>query len=107
MVNGNILAARTFISTFIALSVSARVELRSSVQPTPLSVPGVTPSDEILLTSDHVLNFLQLAIRTCQRAAGEDNKTAREAWVKLNVWYVSKGGYLTNPEVRKVFGMLS
>jgi hypothetical protein len=65
-------------------------------------VPDVIPTDEVTLTNDHVVNFLQLAVRTCQRAAGEESKAAREAWVKLNVWYVSKGGHLTNPEVRKV-----
>ena len=102
LLNGNVLAARTFISIFVALGTSARPALRSPVQPTPLPVPGATPPDEVTLTSDHVVNFLQLAVRTCQRAVGGDSKAAREAWVKLNVWYVSKGGYLTNPEVRKV-----
>jgi golgi to ER traffic protein 4 len=58
--------------------------------------------DEILVTDDSLLNFAQLMVRTVQRAAGAQNKTAREAWVRLCGTYQARGGILTHPEVRAV-----
>ncbi|KAH8118144.1 hypothetical protein DFH11DRAFT_1504154 [Phellopilus nigrolimitatus] len=98
LLNGNILAARTFITHFISLSSSARPSLRSALAPAPLPVPS-SDSDEIVFTSDQVLNFLQLAVRTCQRAQG--NKKAQEAWVRLCGTYLSRGGVLATTDVRK------
>lgn len=71
------------------------------MQPTPLPVPGSNGA-EVVLTSDSVLNFVQLAVPTCQRAQGDRNKPVREAWVRLAGTYLSKGGVLAQPEVRKV-----
>jgi len=63
--------------------------------------------DEILVTNDSLLNFAQLAVRTVQRAAGAQNKTAREAWVRLCGTYQSRGGVLAQPEVRLVLNELA
>lgn len=59
-------------------------------------------NDEIWFTTDSVLNFAQLAVRACQRAQGDKNKPMREAWVRLCGTYLSRGGVLAKPEVRKV-----
>lgn len=76
----------------------------SSVQPSPIAVgkghDGLL--DEIILTKDPIVNWAQLAVRTCQRAQGEKNKAMREAWVRLCGTYQSKGGLLAAREVRKV-----
>ncbi|KAL5526657.1 hypothetical protein ACEPAF_8381 [Sanghuangporus sanghuang] len=102
LLNGNILAARTFITHFISLATSAAPSLRSGLAPAPLPVPPSTGgSDEIIFTTDQVLNFLQLAVRTCQRAQGTENKKAQEAWIRLCGTYLSKGGVLAGSGVRK------
>ncbi|TDL25625.1 cytoplasmic protein [Rickenella mellea] len=108
--NGNILAARTFLSNFISLSTTAKPSLLSSLTSTPLQLTiAGSPSegDEIVLTTDPTLNFLQLAVRTCQRAQGDRNKQVREAWIRLCGTYQSKGGLLAKPEVRMVLSELS
>ncbi|KAG6877318.1 hypothetical protein C0993_008656 [Termitomyces sp. T159_Od127] len=84
--NGNILAARTFISTF-----SASVPKNTTV---------TVGDDELVLTKDQVVNFAQIAVVTCQRAQGEKNKLMRESWVRLCGTYQSRGGVLALPEVR-------
>ena len=86
--NGNILAARTFISAF-----SAGVPRNTTV---------TVGDDEVVLTKDQVVNFAQLAVVTCQRAQGEKNKLMRESWVRLCGTYQSRGGVLALPEVRAV-----
>ena len=98
--NGNILAARTFIIHFVSLALSSQPTLRSPIQSDPISIPG--SSDEITFTTNQALNFLQLAVRTCQRAHGAANKKCQEAWVRLSGTYLSKGGVLAQPEVRMV-----
>ncbi|CAL1716132.1 unnamed protein product [Somion occarium] len=107
--NGNILAARTFLNHFLAQITSKHPELVSSVQSSPISVgkPQNGGNDEIILTKDPVLNFAQLAVRTCQRAQGDKNKGMREAWVRLCGTYQSRGGILARPEVRKVLAELA
>jgi hypothetical protein len=108
LLNGNILAAHTFITHFTVTIVSRSPSLRSSSQPTPLPLgPSDTTSGEVILTTDSVLNFSQLAVLTCQRAQGDRNKVARESWVRLCGTYQSKGGILTTPEVRKALQELS
>ncbi|GJJ08722.1 hypothetical protein Clacol_002941 [Clathrus columnatus] len=94
---GNILAARTFLSHFLSQLLTVRPDILA--EKTPL-ILGET-SDEIYVTTDQVLNFLQLAIRTCQRAQGDKNKTIREAWVRLCGSYQSKGGLMSEPVMRK------
>lgn len=102
--NGNILAARSFLNQFVAQATSKNPALISSVQSTPIPVgkPQGDRIDEIILTTDSALNWAQLALRTCQRAQGDKNKTMREAWVRLCGTYQSKGGLLATPEVRRV-----
>ncbi|KAJ8520568.1 hypothetical protein ONZ45_g2644 [Pleurotus djamor] len=95
LLNGNILAARTFITHFVSL-IPTSVHLPST---TPITVK---PSSEVILTSDAVLNFAQMAVLTCQRAQGDKNKAMREAWVRLCGTYQSKGGVLALPDIRKV-----
>ncbi|KAL5525867.1 hypothetical protein ACEPAG_7204 [Sanghuangporus baumii] len=102
LLNGNILAARTFITHFVSLATSATPSLWSGLAPTPLPVPSSTGgSDEVIFTTDQVLNFLQLAVRTCQRAQGTESRKAQEFWIRLCGTYLSKGGVLAEPGVRK------
>ena len=63
---------------------------------------GAQPQDEVVFTTEPVLNFAQLAVRACQRAQGEKNRTMREAWVRLCGTYQSRGGLVAHREVRKV-----
>lgn len=98
LLEGNILAAHTFLSHFLAQLLSSRPAILA--EQTPLIIDAT--SDEIFVTTDQVLNFLQLAIRTCQRAQGDKNKTVREAWVRLCGTYQSKGGLMASPAMRKV-----
>lgn len=90
--NGNILAARTFITHFT-----------SALPKDPQSphIP-VGSSDEVIFTKDSVVNFAQIAVLTCQRAQGDKNKVMRESWVRLCGTYQSRGGVLASPEVRNV-----
>ncbi|KAI0749312.1 hypothetical protein C8Q80DRAFT_616449 [Daedaleopsis nitida] len=101
--NGNILASRTFVVHFVSQLTSRRPSLLSSHQPAPIPVgkPGEGEQDEIVFTTEPAVNFAQLAVRACQRAQGEKNKTMREAWVRLCGTYQSKGGLIANREVRK------
>ena len=91
LLNGNILASRTFLAALI-----------SYISPTGATLPVGADGDEILVTDDSLLNFAQLAVRTVQRAAGAQNRTVREAWVRLCGTYQSRGGVLAQPEVRSV-----
>lgn len=101
--NGNILAARTFLTHFVAQCTSKHPELISVKDSTiPIGKADSGQADEIAFTNDPVLNFTQLAVRTCQRAQGDKNKAIREAWVRLCGTYQSKGGILAKPEIRRV-----
>lgn len=71
----------------------------------PISLPIGSPDElkgEVILTTDPVLNFCQLAVLTCQRAQGDRSKPIRDSWVRLCGTYQSKGGVLASPEVRAV-----
>lgn len=100
---GNVLGARSFLSQFLSLLVSSHPEILA--EPTPITM-AVTPSgsDEIIPTTDHVLNFLQLAIRVCQRGAIglPQSKRVQEVWVRLCGSYQSRRGVLTQPYYREV-----
>jgi len=50
---------------------------------------------------------VQLAVRSVQRAAGAQNRTAREAWIRLCGTYQSRGGILSHPDVRLVLTELA
>ena len=91
LLNGNVLASRAFLAGYI-----------SYISPSGETLPVGTAGDEVLLTEDSLLNFAQLAVRSVQRAAGAQNKSAREAWVRLCGTYQSRGGVLAHPEVRSV-----
>ncbi|KAH8977481.1 cytoplasmic protein [Lactarius hatsudake] len=79
LLNGNILAARTSLGAFISY---------------------------ITFTPDPLLNFAQLAVRSVQRATGAQNKTAREAWIRLCGTYQSRSALLAQPEIRVVLDEL-
>ena len=100
---GNVLGARSFLSQFLSLLVSSHPEILA--EPTPITMT-VTPSgsDEIIPTTDHILNFLQLAIRACQRGAIglPQSKQVQEVWVRLCGSYQSRRGVLTQPHYREV-----
>ena len=93
--NGNILAARTFIKYFTA-GVPSSLRLESD------SVISVGEKDTVIMTKDSLLNFAQMAILTCQRAQGDQNKVMREGWVRLCGTYQSKIAQLATPEMRSV-----
>jgi hypothetical protein len=100
---GNVSGARSFLSHFLSLLVSTHPEILA--EPTPITIT-VTPSgsDEIIPTTDFVLNFLQLAIRVCQRGAIglPQNKQGQEIWVRLCASYQSRRGVLAQPYYREV-----
>ncbi|GAA5981882.1 hypothetical protein JCM11641_001930 [Rhodosporidiobolus odoratus] len=72
-----ILAARTFLSHFLSLSLTAYPSLRvvSFPYPPPTSALAKSspslPSDELIVTKLASLNFLQLAVRAVQAGVGE------------------------------------
>ncbi|KAI0050506.1 cytoplasmic protein [Auriscalpium vulgare] len=100
--NGNVLAARAFMSEF--LSLLPQIPPFRSDRQQPLAISA---DDEIVWTEVRELNFLQLAIRVIQRAQGTGSKAAREAWVRLCGTYQSRGGVLAQPEVRVVLNELA
>jgi hypothetical protein len=102
--NGNILAARVFITHLVSQFAASRVDFISSLQasPIPINMSQTGAADEIIFTTDSLANFAQLAVRTCQRSQGDKNKAMREAWVRLCGSYQSKGGLLAVKEVRQV-----
>lgn len=104
LLNGNILAARTFLSQLVSQFASSRADFVSPYQPStiPVGSPVNGHRDEVMLTKDSLVNFAQLAVRTCQRAQGDKNKAVREAWVRLCGTYQSRGGPLAAKEVRQV-----
>ena len=93
--NGNILAARTFIQYFTAgVPLSLRLDSDSEI--------SVGEKDKVIMTKDPLLNFAQMAILTCQRAQGDQNKVMREGWVRLCGTYQAKIAQLATPEMRSV-----
>ncbi|EUC57615.1 cytoplasmic protein [Rhizoctonia solani AG-3 Rhs1AP] len=96
LLNTSILAARTFLTTFIGLLLASpqRATLLNQHFPDPVALksPDSDP-DEVQITTDPTLNFLQLAIQTCQRAGWgpeartpeeeKHNRVSREAWLRL------------------------
>ncbi|TEB27088.1 cytoplasmic protein [Coprinellus micaceus] len=97
--NGSILAAKAFIKQFAK-------GLPASILSTATSVP-VSDSDEVIMTSESLVNFSQLAVVTCQRAQGDKSKVPRESWVRLCGTYQSRGGPLALPEVRRSLGEIA
>ena len=93
--NGNILAARTFMKYFTA-GVPSSLRLDSD------SVVSVGEKDQVIMTKDSLLNFAQMAILTCQRAQGDQNKVMRESWIRLCGTYQGRVAQLATPEMRSV-----
>ncbi|EJD06751.1 cytoplasmic protein [Fomitiporia mediterranea MF3/22] len=94
LLNGNVLAARTFITHLL------------SPNPLPvISSSSAGGTDEVIFTTDSLLNFLQLAVRTCQRAQGAgtspENRKAQEAWVRLCGTYLGRNSVLAQNPIRK------
>ena len=106
LLNVNILAARIFLTQFISLAIKIQPSLKSSLQPTPIGFPvqgaASSDTDEIIFTTDSTLNFLQLAVRLCQRAQADRSKQAREAWIRLCGIYQNKGGVFAQGPVKEV-----
>lgn len=94
LLNGNILAARAFITKFVSLLPQSEL----------ISSPPLQAGDsvELVQTKDGLINFCQAAVLLCQRANGDRNKVMRESWVRLCGTYQSRGGVLAHPEVRKI-----
>ncbi|KAF8339667.1 uncharacterized protein EI90DRAFT_3037413 [Cantharellus anzutake] len=93
----NILCSRIILSKFIGLLSQSRPTLL--LHP-PLPLPL---DDEVLVTSDPALNFLQLLIRVCQRGeqsppSSSQPLPARTAWLKLVAQYKS-----SSPVISEVF----
>lgn len=97
LLNGNILAARTFITHFTSA-------LPKDLQNSSISVGSL---HEIIMTKDAAVNFAQIAVLTCQRAQGEKGKVMRENWIRLCGTYQSRGGILASSEVRKALSELA
>lgn len=117
---GNILAARTFLTHFLALLIAARPAILARRDAITLpgggggGVNGASASasaaggggnvDEVYLTTDTTLNFLQLAVRTCQRAKNPapQGRQVQEMWVRLCGSYQSRRGLVAHPVYRQV-----
>ncbi|KAA1467149.1 cytoplasmic protein [Dentipellis sp. KUC8613] len=106
LVNGNILAARVFLSAYISLLPDTITGANGTSLPLTAKASG--EQDEVLyVRGQPLLTFSQLAVRTCQRAQGEHNKIAREAWVRLCGTFQSRGGVLAAPEVRQALNEIA
>lgn len=100
LVDGNISAARAFMSAFASSILASRPQLAT---PNTVSISRTGEmADDITITTDPLLNWAQLAVQTCQRAQGADNKPIREAWIRLCGTYQARGGPLAQPPVRQV-----
>jgi len=96
LLNGNIQAAKAFMKQYTA-SLPSTLKLKSSD-----STISVGQQDEVEMTKEPLVNFSQIAVLTCQRAQGDQNKIMRESWVRLCGTYQSKVGLLASPGMRKV-----
>ncbi|GAA5856034.1 hypothetical protein JCM8547_002949 [Rhodosporidiobolus lusitaniae] len=121
-----ILAARTFLSHFLALSLAAYPSLRvvSFPYPPPSSAlaksSSAPPADELIVTKLASLNFLQLTVRAAQAGIGEGvekTKVGNEIRVQrgagTKIWQSVLGRYerqvewLKVPEVKEATTALS
>lgn len=117
-----ILAARTFLSHFLALALAAYPSLRVVAFPFPppgtalaKSAAASANSDELLVTKLASLNFLQLAIQAVQVGVGESVDRVKvgnemrvqrgagtKAWQSLVARYEKQVSWLRIPEVKEV-----
>ncbi|KAG8943495.1 hypothetical protein FRC04_002846 [Tulasnella sp. 424] len=79
----NILAARTLLDKFISLLVVAKPDIL--IHKEPVAIGEGADRDEIWATNNHTLNFLQLAVRICQRGDSDAGaaREAKQAWIRL------------------------
>ncbi|KAK4703344.1 golgi to ER traffic protein 4, partial [Phenoliferia sp. Uapishka_3] len=116
-----ILPARVFLSHFLALSLAAYPDLSMTHFPFPPATSALAKSsqaesgDELYFTKLASLNFLQLAVRTCQAGSGEtiekvkqsdgSMKVAtgggRRAWTSLCTRYEKEVSWLKSGEARE------
>ncbi|BGP56716.1 hypothetical protein JCM8202_005807 [Rhodotorula sphaerocarpa] len=116
-----ILAARTFLSHFLALALAAYPSLRVVAFPFPppgtalaKSAAASANSDELLVTKLASLNFLQLAIQAVQVGVGESVDRVKvgnemrvqrgagtKAWQSLVARYEKQVSWLRIPEVKE------
>lgn len=101
---GNILAARAFLAHFLSLLITTKPAILAQPNPTTIQTTDSSTIDEIYATTDTTLNFLQLAIRICQRAKNPppQGKQAQELWVRLCGSYQSRRGLVSQPVYREV-----
>lgn len=117
-----ILAARTFLSHFLSSVLTANPSLLVVRFPYPppasplAKSSAVTEADELVVTKLASLNFLQLAVRTCQVGAGESVEAVtgtdgvkkeqkgqgRKAWTDLVKKYEKDVKWLKSPEAKEV-----
>lgn len=113
----SILAARVFLSHFIDSALTTYPQLRVVSFPfppagSPLAKEGSAATDELVVTKLASLNFLQLAVRTCQVGAGEQVEKGekgevvkgggRKAWTDLLKRYEREIKWLKSPEAKEV-----
>jgi len=104
----NILAARVFLSDFIAQLIRQQPSILSLSSPITLSSDN-SADDEIYITTDPTLNFLQLAIRTCQRGNGlsaDIQRQAKAAFIDLFRRYKTKSEIVGSPVMNKAAAQL-
>jgi len=108
----NILAARTFLETFLAIIRRTRPNFLAS--PDPITIPSLgtiseSKEDDLFVTSDYTINFLQLAIRACQRGNGKTStsqREARSAWVRLHSRYRGKNSFVSGEALTQAYTVL-
>ena len=100
----NILAATTFLKTFLSLLS------RSQPSMVPSSFPSTSDLPELYNTTSPTLNFLQLAVIAAQRAPGANTSAVQargtdggvpREWDSLCRRYV-RSGLVSSPEVQEV-----
>ncbi|GAA6030276.1 hypothetical protein JCM8097_009023 [Rhodosporidiobolus ruineniae] len=115
-----ILAARTFLSHFLALTLAAYPTLRAvSFTYPPAASPlakssSAPPSDELIVTKLASLNFLQLAVKAVQAGVGEGVEKVKvgnelrvqrgagtKVWQSLLARYEKQVAWLKAPEVKE------
>lgn len=78
----SIAPARTTLQIFLSLLLAANPSILLQRIPFPASKPG-QPDDEILFTTLPVANWLQLVVRSVQRAGAPGGDGGKAAWTEL------------------------
>lgn len=109
---GNILAARVFLSHFLSQLIATKPTTLAKTSPISFSVtmsesstsPSSSSTDEVYLTTEPTLNFLQLIVRVCQRAKNPppQGRLGQEMWVRVCASYQNRRGLVANSLYREV-----